>query len=274
MKPVTTLVLLASATVVSLFAFARPGNDTPVLDRAGADLLPSSARRHVLAARASDMRATAAPTAEEVGDVDSFGRKVVWLGVTQGNVQLAATCEPPSDPRSGCQVLAAAPTPTAFNFTDLASIKLPGKASNSLLCYWFSPYLQVRYGNPTGTPAVARLTYAPSLTIESPVLDDPALIDPTTGAPFGGRLTSGMTSSERFETPLAPGMVLNERSRDSAVCIAGFLTRRSLVDLYGLTDAQAREVFRKPITVRLNVSGSVQYVDNASLVFGLRVVGD
>lgn len=277
MKPIVPAALIiAGAAVASIIAIARPVQDVPVIDRAGADLLAPAAQRRVLDARATSapkVGALAAPTLEDVGDVDSFGRNLVWLGLAQGNVLLDATC-PPATPNNGCQVVAPAPAATSFNFPDLASVKLPGKSSKTLLCYWFSPFLNVRYNNPTAAPVVARLTYFPSLTIESPVLDDPALIDPTTGAPFGGKLTTGMTSSERFEVPLPAGLALNERTRDSAVCIAGFLNRRSLVQNYGLTDDQAKEVFKKPITVRLNVSGNTQYVENASLVFGLRVIGD
>jgi len=78
----------------------------------------------------------------------------------------------------------------------------------------------------------------------------------------------------RLQWPLRPGVQITERTRHSAVCIAGFLTRRALVDTYGLTDAQVTEFFKKPTTVRLNVRGSSQHVSGASLIFGLRIVGD
>ena len=42
----------------------------------------------------------------------------------------------------------------------------------------------------------------------------------------------------------------------------------------GLTEDLAKQVFKKPITIRLNVSGTVQYMDSGSLIFGLRIVGD
>ena len=38
--------------------------------------------------------------------------------------------------------------------------------------------------------------------------------------------------------------------------------------------AQADDFFASPTTVRMNITGSTQYVSNASLVFGLRIVGD
>ena len=223
--------------------------------------------------RTATVSAKAGPTDAEVGDADSFARPVKWLGVADMRVTLTGDCTG-SDPEEGCQVLAPAPAVTSFEFEDLGHIALPEKAAHSLLCHWFSPVLDVGWSNPTAAPVVAQLDYFPTLTVENPVLDTPGLIDASTGLPFGGRLTTSMTASERLAMPLPPGTALDERMRDSAVCIAGFLTRKSLVEFYGLSDAQAREFFKRPTTVRLNIRGSAQYVGFASLYFGLRIVGD
>lgn len=277
-----TLVLAALATALALpIAHAAQRGSLPVdaLERSAPDLLPDARQRRLapvakaVAPAGIAATADATPTLEEVGDVDSFGRAVRWLGLTQGNITLGASCPAPADDPY-CVVLNPAPGATSFSFDDIARIALPKKAANSLLCYWFSPFLNVVYGNPTAAPVVARLTYSPTLTVENPVLDDPTLIDAMTGLPFNGKLLTAMTSSERFEVPLSAGQSLFERSRDSAVCIAGFLTRRSLVENYGLTENLAKEFFKQPTTVRLNVSGNVQYVDDASLIFGFRIVGD
>lgn len=245
------------------------------LERNSADLLPDARARRLsmTASRLARPTATASATVEDVGDVDSFGRNLKWLGVTQMNVTLADTCPPPADD-PGCVVLNPAPAPTSFALQDLARITLPRKAAHSLLCYWFSPFLTVGYSNPTSAPATARLTYSPTLTLENPVLDDPALIDPMTGLPFGGSLLTGMTSPEHFEVLLDPGQQLFERTRDSAVCIAGFISRRALVSNYGLTEAQAEEFFKQPTTVRMNITGNAQYVQFAGMVFGFRIIGD
>lgn len=213
------------------------------------------------------------PVDADVGDADSFGRSVKWLGVADMAVTLADDCSS-AGPDEACQALAPAGGLTSFAFEDLGSIALPGRATNSLLCHWFSPVLNVTWTNPTAAPVVARLDYNPTLTVENPVLATPGLVDATTGLPFGGRLTTSMTASERHAVPLPAGLSLSTRERDSAVCIAGFLSRKSLVELYGLSDAQAREFFRQPTTVRLNVSGSARHVGFASLYFGLRIVGD
>ncbi|HEX6834497.1 MAG TPA: hypothetical protein VF132_13250 [Rudaea sp.] len=237
-----------------------------------ADIPAPQRLRSATAVRAPDAPGASVSDAD-VGDADSFGRNVQWLGVTDGDVELSSDCSG-FDPGTACQAIAPVPAVTNFHFTDLGHIALPAKAANSLLCYWFSPILTVSYNNPTATTVVGNLQINPSLTIENPVLATPGLIDPTTGVPFGGSLVTGMTSLQRFQVPLPPGISLFERKRDSAVCIAGFLSRKTLVETYGLTESQAKDFFKKPTTVRLNVAGSSQYVDNASLYFGLRIVGD
>ncbi len=228
----------------------------------------------VAAAHAGVAKA-AGPTVDDVYDVDSFGRPVVYLGLASAFINLSDTCPTdPSNPDELCTVLNPAPALTAFNYEDSAHITLPAKSTNSLLCYWFSPLLNVTWSNPGATPTLGRLRYNPTLTVENPVLDDPALIDPTTGVPFGGQLLTSMSSSEVLVTPLDPGQTFAERTRDSTVCMAGLISKQALIDNYGLTEAQAKAFFRKPTTIRLNVSGSAQNIAFASMVFGLRIVGD
>lgn len=253
--------------------------------------LPVTAQQRLLSQRASQLgvqtTAKRAPitakladpiypvTEDEVYDVDSFGRYVKWLGLDSAFINVQSGCPKPTTPDEYCQELNTTPGAyTSFTFNDAARIKLPKGASNSILCYWFSPVLTVNYSNPTAARVTGRLRYTPTLTIENPVLSDPSLIDPTTGAPFGGQLLTSMTSSERFEESLEPGVSLNERTRDSTVCMAGFISHKSLILNYGLTPAQADDFFASPTTVRMNISGSTQYVDSASMVFGLRIVGD
>ena len=273
---------IAVAAFASIAVFAQKGGPSrdEIIEAVSPDL-PAAPARQSFALKASgsaakeDSSRAAAPTVEEVGDVDSFGRDVVWLGLTSTFISLDETCTiDPENPDALCQVLAAAPGFTSFNFQDAARITLPGKSTDSLLCYWFSPVLTVNYSNFGATRVIGRFRYTPTLTVENPVLDDPALIDPTTGAPFGGQLLTSMTSSESYQVPLEPGVAFTERTRDSAVCIAGLLSKRSLIENYGLTEAQAKQFFKEPTTIRMNVSGSAQYVGFASLVFGLRVVGD
>jgi len=263
------LSILASALALacsSVFAAA------PRATAVAGDIAGSADIRLPAALRAGAVVSKAGPSAADVGDADSFGRTLTWLGLTDAWIELAADCSGSEAER--CQPLAPAPATTTFAFDDVGHVTLPRNAANSLLCYWFSPFLQIDYANPTAAPAVAQLSYVPTVTVENPVLDDPALIDPNTGLPFGGSLLTGMTSSERYEVPLAAGQHSFQRDRDSAVCIAGLVSKQSLVQNYGLSDALARQFFKKPTTLRLNIHGSAQFVGDASLYFGLRIVGD
>lgn len=264
----------AGAVVLTLAAVLVQARQAPQrpdpIDPASADLLSPQAKRGLTMAKRVSPAADAV-TIEDVGDVDSFGRNLRWLGVTQLDAALTADCSTWTGP--GCQVI----TPgafTSFTFTDLARIRLPPRATKSLLCYWVSPLVTVTYDNPSASPVNALLRYSPTLTVENHVLDDPALINPMTGLPFAGRLDTSMTSSEFYEVPLPPGAAFTQRSRDSAVCIAGFLSKRTLVDSFGLTEAQANAFFQQETTVRLNVSGTINHVSDASLIFGLRIIGD
>ena len=283
---------LAVAAAASVVAYAQKADlfrDDAVRGRS-ADLTVRPQQR-LLALRASQIPTAAKPlrapvsaklapplydvTQDDVYDVDSFGRNVRWLGLASAFVNVQSGCAKPTSPDEYCQELNTTPgATTAFTFNDATRIRLPKYASNSLLCYWFSPVVNLTYSNTGATRAIGRFRYSPSLTIENPVLADPALIDPTTGAPFGGKLLTSMTSSESFQEVLEPGVTLSERTRKSSVCMAGFISHRALMENYGLTAAQADAFFENPMTVRLNINGSVQYVSNASLVFGLRVVGD
>lgn len=282
---------LAVAATMSIAAFAQKvdlrGNE---FVRGRAADLPATQKQRLLSQRAGTMRKPVARrtpmtarladpiypvTEDEVYDTESFGRYVKWLGLTSSYVNVMSGCPKPTTPDEFCQELNATPgANTSFNFSDTARIKLPKGASNSILCYWFSPVLTVTYSNVTASRVVGRFRYTPTLTIENPVLADPSLIDPTTGAPFGGQLLTSMSSSESFQESLEPGVTLTERTRDSTVCIAGFISHKALINNYGLTPAQADDFFASPTTVRLNVSGSVQHVGQASMIFGLRVMGD
>ena len=262
-----TAFALAGALSVAQAAASDPAFVGP--QALSADV-PSRTHQGLRARVASPLGSAAAVTAADVGDVDSFGRNLRWIGLTDMSVVLSDDCTG----IASCQVLAPAPATTDFSFTDLNHITLPEKATNSLLCYWLSPLLDISYDNPTAAAVVAQLRINPTLTIDNAVLATPGLIDPTTGLPFGGSLLTGMTSQQRFQVPLPAGLHIDERKRDSAVCIQGFLSHTALVETYGLTDAQATDFFKHQTTVHLNLSGSAQYVDFASLYFGFRIIGD
>jgi hypothetical protein len=230
-----------------------------------------------------DFRAAskAAPTDAEVGDANSFGRNVKWLGLLQtGSVSFQSDCTPaPGDPPLGpddrCVTLNAAPGATSFDLSDIGRITIPGKSSNSLLCHWLSPILFYQFNNTTGVfQPNANFRLSPYIVVESPVLADPALINPLTGLPFGGSLETGFSATYSDSRSLDVNDRQTTRHSQSRTCIAGFLSKRNLIEGFGLTEAQAKELFKRDITLRFGVRGNAAMVSNALVLYGLRIVGD
>jgi hypothetical protein len=218
--------------------------------------------------------AAAAPTVEEVGDADSFGRNVTYLGLAQTQAVVILPDCTGSDPAfERCIVGNPAPSATSFDEADLASISLPAKATKSLVCFTLTPVVQVNWQNPLATPALARFAANAVITFENPVLDDPALIDPATGLPFGGSITLGLSTFSDTHT-LQPGELDSKLLFMSRGCIAGVMNKRSLVENYGLTENLAKEFFKKPMTVRFGSRGTVALSDFTSYFYGIRLYGD
>ena len=225
--------------------------------------------------------AKAAPTDAEVGDANSFGRDVKWLGLLQsGSVSFQSDCTPaPGDPPPGpddrCVTLNAAPAATSFDLPDIGRITLPGKSANSLLCHWLSPILFYQFQNTTGVfQPNANFRLTPYIVVESSVLADPALINPNTGLPFGGSLETGFAATYSDSRSLDVNARQTTRHSQSRTCIAGFVSKRNLIEGFGLTEAQARELFRRDITLRFGVRGVASMINSALALYGLRVVGD
>jgi hypothetical protein len=220
--------------------------------------------------------AKAPPSDADVGDANSFGRNVKWLGLIQtGQVTLTSDCTgAPSGPDDRCVLLNAAPAPTTFDLPDIGRMTLPPRSSHSLLCHWLTPIAFYQFHNTTAANANANIRLSPYIIVESDVLDDPLLIDPSTGLPFGGQLESGFAATLADARTLEPGERASMRFGHSRDCIAGFLSKRNLIEGYGLTDAQATQIFRREITLRFGLRGSAAVVGDAFVLYGLRVMGD
>lgn len=218
----------------------------------------------------------APPTVDDVGDVDSFGRNVRWLGVVStARVYASTNCVSilASIPDADCRQVASPAGHSYFDFERIDSIKLPARASNSLLCHWLSRTVNVRFNNPTASPVRGRVTYTPYFTVENPVLNDPALIDPRTGVPFGGKLLVSAGTVDEAVAVL-PNISTSWVHRDAMVCQSGLVSKRALIETYGLTQAQADSFFAGQTTVWLNVEVNMEYADTFSFNGGLRIVGD
>jgi hypothetical protein len=215
--------------------------------------------------------AAGAPTAAEVGDADSFGRNVKWLGLLSGYARLALDCTADPADTSPCTTIAAGTGPTTFDFPALDTLSLPARASNSLLCHWQTPVVGWFAHNPHATAQLQSMRLTPYYTIHSTVFD--GLSDPNTGVPYGGRIELGLTSIATSQT-LQPGESVEDIATGTRACIGGLVTRASLQQQWGLTAAQAEAFFRGPVTITLGVRGSARLVEDANINVGTRFTGD
>jgi hypothetical protein len=227
--------------------------------------------------RLLDMRAVqkAAAASPEVGDPDSFGRAVKFLGLAQVSVAVQPDCTvdpttpPPANER--CVVLNPAPAETAFEERDMAVIRLPARASNSVLCHSLTPAFTFAFSNGTGSQQYGYVYGAAVVTVESEVLN--GLVNPNTGMPYNGKIDVSLTT--HFEDKLLePGAYESKTTFATRSCIGGFMSKQALLQGYGLTEAQAAEFFRKPITLRFGASGAGMMTDYLQYLYGMRIYGD
>jgi len=215
-----------------------------------------------------------AQTVDEVGDPDSFGRDVTYLGL--GSIPpfyLQPDCTDELAAGVQCQVPLPPPSFTEFSVLESDSIQLPARASNSLLCFAITPSVNRRFQNNLTTNEQAMLLTRALISIESPVLENPNLINPDTGLPFNGRITFGfITNSENRS--LAPGGFDSQVTVLTRSCQGALVSKRALIGTYGLTQSQANSFFNNRITVRLGMSGAARMVESLIHGYGIRLYGD
>jgi hypothetical protein len=260
----TAPLLLATALVLAI---------APAAEARKSSTRELAARKEIRLAR---IEATAAGS--EVGDPDSFGRNVKYIGSMQsGNVIVQGDCTPdpafPLGPDDRCIATNPAPGLTPINVTDIGRVVIPGRATHSIICHWQTPIVIFGFANDTGVfQDDARFVATPTYTIQNEVLNDPALIDPMTGAPFGGEFTVGLGGIRR-ERSLQPGESQVEREAGTRVCIGGVVSAQMLRG-FGLSDAQVTEFFKKDTVITMNMTGQAKLVEFANIIYGTRFVGD
>jgi len=149
----------------------------------------------------------APPTIEQVGDADSFGSRVAWIGLlSTGSVLLESNCNAPPfvlGPDDRCVTITGPAVPTTA-FADLGRITLPKGSTESLICQWITPNGFFQLENTTAAPATGSFRSTATFRFESAVLNDPSLINPGTGLPFNGAIEGPVTMYNMTRT-LAPG---------------------------------------------------------------------
>jgi hypothetical protein len=262
MRPTPLLLATAIVLATSPMAQARKPSEREL-----------AARQEI---RAAKVEATA--VGSEVGDPDSFGRNVRYIGTMQsGTITLSSDCTPdpssPPGPDDRCITTAPAPLLTPIHVTDVGRVVIPGRATHSLICHWQTPIVVYGFQNPTGVfQADGRFVVTPTYTIQNEVLNDPALLDPATGLPYGGQFEVGLSGIRR-ERGLQPGESQVEREGGTRACIGGIVSAQMLRGM-GLTEAQVTEFFKHDTVITMNMTGQAKFVEFASIIYGVRFVGD
>ena len=168
---------------------------------------------------ASPAARTHGPATAAVGDPYSFGRTMRWRGgfLEDSGVVLANDCSGAPDAQR-CVQLQPAPATTNFEEKDLSTIVLPANSASahSLLCQVVSPYIDYTIFNPDPQLASqAQVFAAATLRVESSILEDPELINPVTGQPFGGFFEETLPGEHRVNKTL--GARQSERSGTQTV---------------------------------------------------------
>jgi len=217
-------------------------------------------------------------TAADVGEPDSFGKTALFLGIAQsGIVLLDPTCDPtdvgPLGPDDHC---IAVPDPSisvpSTIFTNIARITIPGKSVGNIIYAIGNHNVSYSMFNPGVTASFGHLTYSPSVTIESEALLDPTLIDPSTGNPFNGSFTTTGIGTYSRSTTLASGASDFQALSYTRANTLGF--SRTFFAGLGLPPAVIDNIFKKPVTIKLNVRVSSRWVDSAVMAFSIRFLGN
>jgi hypothetical protein len=230
----------------------------------------------VLASRA------AGPSPADVGDAETFGHSALYMGAASGFVTLSTdpcpaptpTPSPVPNGDSFCFQLNSAPALTTYTASDVARIRLPAKATRNVIYPALNMFVGYQLENSTGVDQPQGLfQFTASLDIESTALLDPSIIDPNTGLPANGRLTTVFTYSYRDDRR----MDVNDRQRmreDLLRTGNTGLTRAFFRDSEGLTDAQVDNLFKSAITIRMNVTGAAKLCTDGSITANMRLFGD
>ena len=220
------------------------------------------------------------PTAAEVGDVDSFGHNVLYMGAKSGFITLSSACTPaptPVPPATAnddqCFTLLLAPAQTNFDAEDILRIKLPRRATRTIIYPALNFFIHYQLQNGTGVFQPQGLfAFTAQLTIESDVLLDPSIIDPQTGAPANGKLVSQFSYAFRDDR----SMDVNDRQRMRETLVrvgnAG-ISKSQLVGL-GLPASVVDDLFQNAMTIRMSVTGNAKLVTDASVTCNMRLFGD
>lgn len=224
--------------------------------------------------------AQAAPTAEDVGDAGSFGHAALYMGADSGFITLASVCDPEPPPvppetanDSQCFTINPAPAATHFVADDICRIKLPKKATKTIIYPALNFFINYQLHNTTGVDQPQGLfSFQATLTIESDALLDPAIIDPQTSLPANGKLQFQFTYNYRDDRSMQAGD--RQRQRMTLVRVGNAGINKAALINQGLSPAVVDDLFNSAMTIRMSVSGDARLLTDGSITGNMRLFGD
>ncbi|MGQ0540957.1 MAG: hypothetical protein ACT4O9_03790 [Blastocatellia bacterium] len=264
MKKLLTIVFLLFGSTAAIYAQKPDANDAFEI------------RKEMRKERIERRLVPSAVLPSDVGEADSFGRNVKFMGTAVGgSVIIYRSCDPQIlldeqgvtlGPDDRCVAHdPATTTTTRATFDDIGRINLPGRSADNVVYYLLNNYAGADLFNPDSVSKDAFFFYGPQLTLESAALNDPAALDQD-GNPLNGRLTLSVFGSRFVYKTIASGGTDSHYDRYTSAATSG-LSRSFFTD-YGLPQNVINRLYRLPMTiklgVRVNVRGPVYFGEYSS----------
>ncbi len=277
--------ILGVALVLTASSLISAQVDETILEarRLRAELVKEQRAERAAQEQVQKLGRTTAPTSAsltdaEVGESSSFNKNAKFFGtITAGVVIVAPSCDPTVigfelGPDDRCLVVTDPATTTTANFTDIGRITLPAKQADNIVYLIGNNTTSFVFQNLTGANVSALAGYVPSITIESEALNDPAAIDPNTGLPMAGSYTTtnmGTKSITRGLTTSIPEVETFSYSRANTNGLS-----RTFWAALGLPTHVIDNLYKKPMTIKLNVRVSVRHIQDATILFSARLLAN
>ncbi len=221
-------------------------------------------------------------SAADVGEPDSFGRNVKFLGTAAtGVVYVYRSCDPAilladlelvlgADDR--CLVNTVGGGTLSATFNDLGRITIPGRSADNVIYFVLNNTVSSETQNTFAGGLPVFSSYIPRLTIESAALSDPAALDPVTGQPLNGVLTVSAFGAKIFNKTILPGDAEFFYETYSSAATRGF-ARSYFADL-GLPQTVINNLYRQPMTIRLGMRVASRNVSFGQYFYAMRLTGN
>lgn len=218
---------------------------------------------------------TAGPALAQNQDPDSFGNKVKFAGLfSTGEVFLDPSPSATPAPSGSFLVhLDPQPATTNFDVQDIGQIVIPKNTATTI--FYFSPVLQHHYAlhNQTGTAGQGNIQFDEYFTLENSALNDPSVIDPSTGLPANGKLVN---IDFNFSFLKSRSLQPNENEIQTLYYgrpSLGAINRQFFASR-GISNHIINQIFKHDTTIHVHLRGFATFVESGSTAIGFRVFTD